>query len=135
MRELKFRAWHKKNKCWYGAGDPYSLTFYGFSIFGECTLLCTPGIEDLEHLEITQYTGLKDKNGKEIYEGDVLENTFRGDAGEIYFGDGGEGEPADYVGEYVGWCYGRGETTGITRQAARALKIIGNIYENPDLLK
>ena len=62
-RSLKFRAWNKKTKEWHGASDPNNLTFYGFHIFGECALLCAPKVEDLQYLEITQFTGLRDKNG------------------------------------------------------------------------
>lgn len=146
-RELKFRAWDKKNKCWYGEGDPNNLTFYDFHIFGECTLICPPRTEDLQYLEITQYTNLKDKNGKEIYEGDIVikdEYIWRDDGVPNYNGT-------------VEWIYSQwqvvahcinNEKRGISDGINQGLndegfeegensdwEIIGNIYENPELLK
>lgn len=112
-RTLKFRAWDKKRKEWYNASDPDSTTFYGFHLFGECTGFCYPSIEDLEHLEITQFTGIHDStkweeltedertkwtlagnmpsewNGKPIYDGDIIsfDNIVSADYGGGYVYD------------------------------------------------
>lgn len=64
MREIKFRAWHKKLK--------QVLTDKDWHHYGP--VLVGGKIESDDH-EIMQYTGLKDKLGKEIYEGDILEAT------------------------------------------------------------
>ena len=55
IREIKFRIWDKINRMW--------LRRFNVNLFD---------IGDLPNVELMQYTGLKDKNGKEIYEGDIL---------------------------------------------------------------
>lgn len=130
MREIKFRAWDDKEKKWLLGYEYPNLG--GFSMFGECMLfgewtgiLNSRPLQELDTVRLMQYTGLKDKNGKEIYEGDIIrfvhdkEDWFN----QIGFEDG----------SFVRF-FDNGTSTPINQDSMSQAIIIGNIYENPELL-
>ena len=118
MREIKFRAWSNKKKKW------IYLRLQGSDIvcYLENGKQTGEDLSDLYLSDWLQYTGLKDKNGKEIFEGDIWEEDT--DVGEIiWLEDEGQFALADK------------NDTITTLSFLRHGYIIGNIYENKDLLK
>jgi uncharacterized phage protein (TIGR01671 family) len=124
MREIKFRAWLTDQKRMLQTPD--SLEFNGHGL-----VAIYDGVKEQTFLqsefELMQYTGLKDKNGKEIYEGDII-NIM-----DINF-------PEDNLNYEVQWTFfgywPRHLMDGIDITDGHiSIEVIGNIYENPELLK
>ena len=130
MREIKFRAWNGV-KMWYPETltpdkTETDLTFYnpmrgiGWGLYDS---KYQNRFASGEYHELMQYTGLKDKNGKEIYEGDVIKDS-QGDVGYVMYHE--SENSAEYIittdGEN-GWYFWDSEPN----------EIIGNIHENPEL--
>lgn len=125
MRTIKFRGYSKdftENEWFFG-----NIIDKGNGSFQ--ILEKNPKIWDLSYDGITvipesigQFTGLHDKNGNEIYEGDILEDTLGRKKLVEYFQDG-FWLNASFDG--AEWCL---------RQVNSSSKIIGNIYKNPELI-
>jgi hypothetical protein len=116
MREIKFRAWHKELKKMF-----YNCTVNSFGTW-QCESTHFGGENDT----LMQFTGLKDKNGKEIYEGDII--TFYSDSlnGQKTFVVGWKGLGFGFMPFGNVWDFGH---------YCEDYEIIGNIYQNPELLK
>lgn len=132
-REIKFRCWHKKKSKWLFGYEYKNLG--GFSLFGEVVLmgeLSQVTLDELNDIEIMQYTGLNDKNGMEIYENDILEmhQTINGQSKFVII---------NCIGEYdVRYLYNferKYEYDIKDLLSIEEMEIIGNIYENPELAK
>ncbi len=127
MRDIKFRAWNTEKKIMYPPSSIWKMNLYDY--------------EESYNLNLMQYTGLKDKNDKEIYEGDIVRNYWtcnykKFDQPPIYkvvfknASFGFQSKPK----------YGNYQNVSNKYWPAELCKsdnweIIGNIYENPELLK
>ena len=124
MREIKFRAWDLKTKKMHTAEN---INFCGRKTvtvqYNPVKKIC------LDSAILMQYTGVKDKNGVEIYEGDII----RGHTGRyqvdcvVRWSMGNCGfiaEPTIMERTYL--CLNPGST--------KSYEVIGNIYENPELV-
>lgn len=150
-RDLKFRAWDKiENIMHYqeNGNEGVEFSFGGTNcvrvyeykpqlIDGVC--IDDYDYDELEDYELMQYTGLRDKNGKEIYDGDIItfteidedscmgkENTYTG--------------KVEWIDEIAQWrfIYPSGQRTElhfiVQLPTIISCEVIGNIYENPELL-
>jgi len=121
MRTIKFRAWDNEGKEMIrvvGIFFPYEN-----SKSQDIIVNGRGGTANIKPKHLMQFTGLKDKNGKEIYEGDIVRlgsssvavyhvEFARGGFRVMFFGDGNI-----YLGQFAD------------------IEVIGNIYENPELIK
>lgn len=137
-REIKFRAWDKENKEMFTPiGYSYMDGYLTCIIRDKRTTqnkvteyLDENWYEELREpeygVELMQFTGLKDKNGKEIYEGDIIRENARKNWEVKFDIEYGGFYPFTYCSDGLGYECGRVEPEDC--------EIIGNIYENPKLL-
>jgi len=123
MREIKFRAWDKINKrMLFSLGDTEGTWWYPFGF--EMNSKYFQKRSYSYNCILMQYTGLKDKNGKEIYEGDIVRHKDAPLEICTVIWDGGG-------------FYARSNIEDMFYSLTNKvlIEVIGNIYENPELLK
>ncbi len=135
MREIEFRGKRIDNNEWiygYLIVDEISDKYYIFSKGNCCNETDKIGEEGVLHIltfevipeTIGKYTGLKDKNGKKIFEGDIFS---LGDKRILYI--------VEWIDNgFQGRQNGNSSTVGLTYWNSD-IEVIGNIYDNPELLK
>jgi len=135
MREIKFRAWIKDKKViqnvfiveW--AGTQVSSGFIKHINVDNNRYYSKDYTGGEENYILMQWTGLKDKNGKDIWEGDILYIDWR------------DSRYPPHINKYpVTWntknaCWDLHEGGSPQNDALKYMEVIGNIYENPELLE
>ncbi|MED1948977.1 YopX family protein [Brevibacillus centrosporus] len=146
-REVKYQAWILPTN------EMKVVTSLRFDENGKLFGITTPDTQPggciiLKSVRLRQFTGLCDKNGKEIYEGDILKQMYRAESGSY-------DDRISHEGHHVGpvvitaskgvcmknpLCYSvETDETSRSKQyknvASYRCEVIGNIYENPELLK
>lgn len=128
MREIKFRVWDpaEKQMCPVIAADFQDNQSKVF-----CRLPKS-GAQEIFSADLMQYTGVKDKNGVEIYDGDIIHFPYD------WFGDSGK----DFIVRWNESCcaFVREPISGsrmwghASREILSMCEVVGNIYENPELV-
>ena len=120
MREIKFRVWDKENKKMMKVSS-LSLENKEIAVRENGTY----HFFRMQNLELMQYTGLKDKNGKEIYEGDI-----------VILNDAEEENRCIVKYKYGSYILVDGDLReDLSNVEAKFLEVVGNIYENKNLLE
>lgn len=153
MRVIKFRAWNIKSKNWIKCG--YGTNEFEISSNGKHISVSHPSNHNdrierfcIGDVELMQFTGLTDKNGVDIYEGDIV--SFLGEYEnepnrEILFDvdfltytilSKQEKEWVDSGSNHYKYCHQEGNTDlyFLNDLSSYELEVIGNIHENPELI-
>ena len=117
MREIKFRVWDSKHNRMLHLGTVVDMCYKADE--GTINIKDWDDMISIDRIELMQYTGLKDKNGEEIYEGDIVKTPY------------GKGQIFERL---CCWFVNLQKELGYFT-IDEPIEILGNIHENPELLE
>lgn len=127
MKEIKFRAWDKKSKLFiYGWLDGTDFVVSVNPDFSEHEWDGLP-LDEMELEQWEQYTGLKDKNGKEICDGDIIRFSVKAKKHDWYT------VVVTWDEIEAGWMFGKFIPCDFSGERTDH-QVIGNVWENPELI-
>nr|DAS22423.1 MAG TPA: YopX protein [Caudoviricetes sp.] len=133
----KFRAWDKELQTML---DVSLIDFKKGVLVGEHWEFGETNFMNFDEIVLMQSTGLKDKNGQEIFEGDIVKRDGIKRPEVVRFGEWIDVDSLGYKEQYIGFYFeseheGQEWLHSVEPQFNHLYKIIGNIYENPELLE
>ena len=129
----RYRAWDKNLKTMYEVDDIMSIDFGKSEISVKTLFFERTNYYKFDDIVLMQSTGLKDENGKEIFEGDIVKVTD-GDE-RTNFPDGGIGTICGLDGIFMWYIDGQVHNGLFDISQEYYIEVVGNIYENPELLE
>lgn len=135
MRDIKFRIWDGAKNEWLASSNKDALPYYGFALVGEVMTVQSPPVWSLDEGNVVeQFTGLKDINDTEIYQGDICSFTSKTGkhTGVVERLDNLAGFGLRMVKNNFRYTFSKLDTMGIDLDT---LEVIGNIHENPEFLE
>lgn len=129
----RYRAWDKNLKTMYEVDDIMSIDFGKSEISVKTLFFERTNYYKFDDIVLMQSTGLKDENGKEIFEGDIVKVTD-GDE-RTNFPDGGIGTICGLDGIFMWYIDGQVHNGLFDISQEYYIEVVGNIYENPELVE
>lgn len=130
-RDIKFKAWDRHNKVWLG---PYTFREVAYCDQFNYDTEVKPVCSRFEDYDWTQFIGLTDIKGKDIYEGDIVKENQGRTIGVIKFVNGSFVSINGHDRHLIPALFLPHDMTGMENTNTNWYEVIGNIYEHPELI-